>query len=387
MPRLSPHTAPRAVLLATMLCVPLGACDSGSSSSSDAATAADGPAGLGGSGGGGLGGFSGTGGTKPTGGSGGTPTGNPDGGRANPDAADPNQIPIGMPDPAVVKECSDLQVAQCAKISQCFPQIFKERYGDMATCMTKAPMGCNSQPSIPGTAVTAPMLAACLTARAAQTCDALLSNVTPPECDYKGTRGLGSACTDARQCTTGYCSFSGDICGVCANSAQAGAPCQGSYQCASGLICAPGINLCVTLAKVGEPCGARAFCGYGLFCSPAGTCAAELAMGAACDPMVGSCSVAGDLECDPATMKCVPHIYGAKGASCDARVNDCYPGGACLSSAAMPNAGVCMDLPKQGEQCDPQQLPCQEPWNCLQASATTYVCDFGVYVDPNICKP
>jgi hypothetical protein len=295
-------------------------------------------------------------------------------------------IPVASSDPAAVKECTDLEIAGCARTARCFPQIFKERYGDMATCLTKASLACPNEPAVPGTTTMAPQIAACLTARQNQTCADFLANVVPPECAYRGIRGQGSVCTDGRQCTTGSCSFSGDVCGKCGNLVQAGAPCLGNFQCASGLVCGPGINLCVSLARMGEPCGTRAFCGYGLYCS-AGTCAPELAGGATCDPSVPSCSVAADLECDPATMKCVSHVYGNKGASCDGRVNDCYTGGACLSSASNPSAGICSELPKQGEQCDPQNLPCQEPWSCLQASKTTFICDLGVQVDPNSCQP
>jgi hypothetical protein len=369
MSRLLPQPARQAVLLATLLALPMAACDSKSSPSADAGVPP-------------LGGFGGSTSTGGSGGAGGAPK-NPDagGGTSNPDAG--NEVPIAKADPAAVKECTDEEAVFCTHISTCAPGVFKERYGDMAGCMSKTALGCANRPAVPGSTITADAITACIAAQKAETCADFFNNTDVPACDFKGSGKVGASCTSDRQCATGYCAPTDAFCGVCANPLALGQTCKGG-DCAPGLICN---DVCLTPGKAGEMCDQRQICGIGLYCS-AGKCTPEIAMAGAPCTLAGNidpCSLAMDLVCDMATSKCVSRQYVAKGGICTA-VSGCHTGGFCGVTSSTATMGTCQDLPGMGEQCDPQNLPCAEPYRCLQASQTTFVCDLGVFVDPAICQ-
>jgi hypothetical protein len=140
--------------------------------------------------------------------------------------------------------------------------------------------------------------------------------------------GLGAPCAFGERgpflCADGLACVEG----ACGPLPTEGQPCAGVDTCAPGLGCAfgPSGSVCIVPRGEGEPCENRQACGDGLHCGTEGTCAADVALGAPCNPGLGDCGGA-----------CVPDASGgfvcraplAEGATCldDA---DCTAGLTCL---------------------------------------------------------
>jgi len=186
---------------------------------------------------------------------------------------------------------------------------------------------------------------------------------------------------------TGHCAQATG-CGVCSTPAAVGGKCNDSSDCGPGLGCSRG-GVCFIPSKLGEACTANQECGLEFYCS-AGKCIAKVATaGTACtyDPMDNSCSLAAELLCDQKTSTCIATTYGAKGATCDGGALACEPMGGCYGPANAPT-GMCQDLPKMGEACDPtsQQDECAKPYRCISTRATGGSCGIPTYIDPSICN-
>ncbi len=136
------------------------------------------------------------------------------------------------------------------------------------------------------------------------------------------TGGVGSPCTDANQCSTGFCDSS---VGYSCTDGSIGSGCGSNTDCATGLYCGDtgwnyGSPVC-TNGSAGQYCGSSASCAPGNYCNQNDyTCTAT-------DGNLGSgCEVSSDcdagLYCDGVNYLCTD---GAVGASCNAG-NQCSTG-------------------------------------------------------------
>lgn len=205
-------------------------------------------------------------------------------------------------------------------------------------------------------------------------CTAYGSNVLYPGHDKKGTLAAGEGCAAQLQCESGYCSSSGQSCGVCENALKLGEACgpspdhciegwciegtcqltgkkpgemcidYGGGDCQEIAFCKPiastGIDgICTLRGQSGAACDDDSACVLGLYCN-AGTCAEPGAPGTICnasqrcmdgvctggvcqayawgldvgeDCSVGYCR--SDLQCDEG-HHCVAFPFAAAGQPC-----------------------------------------------------------------------
>lgn len=116
--------------------------------------------------------------------------------------------------------------------------------------------------------------------------------------------------------------------GTCAALPTEGEPCAGTDTCAEGLGCAfgPEGSICVVPRGEGEPCENRQACREDMHCGSAGTCTADVAVGATCNPGLGDCGGA-----------CVPDTSG--GFVCSARLTE---GDTCLGDEDCSEGLTCL---------------------------------------------
>jgi hypothetical protein len=185
------------------------------------------------------------------------------------------------------------------------------------------------------------------------------------------------------ECEEGTCMFQG-CSGECRPLPELGESCSPS-PCGTGLHCLDGT--CEPLAGAGESCAPFARdCAAGLFCHAAGydargTCAAPLAVGAACNYGLDVC-VPGAYCPQRAQATCV--AYAGEGAPCDEVPDDCRAGLHCASGTCIaqePPGGdcrwdddclypatcdeethACVQGPVVGEPCSPGSVRCAIGW-------------------------
>jgi hypothetical protein len=193
--------------------------------------------------------------------------------------------------------------------------------------------------------------AACSSAVAALTCDALSSGggvTIPAECTaaLTGTVGTGGTCYSGNDCSNGFCTWdlpTGTCPGTCQAYAALGADCT-SKLCVEGQVCdsSGGTPTCKAEAGAGGACP----CQSGLWCDTsgggAGVCMLPLADGASCSTANDHCSLFSRCTGTPATCK----AFVGLGATCDPGDSLCGPGYDC-------DAGTnkCVSWPKVGEAC------------------------------------
>lgn len=275
----------------------------------------------------------------------------------------------------------------CTKTSQCLSDVaVRVLYGSPQTCTTRQAAQLELDKKGSGFSVSEPAAKRCLEKLNTISCDALLTNDLPAECEFKGTLGDGAACSSNPQCASGSCFVAdGGTCGKCGTRAPDGGDCSQS-RCEKGLVCNTD-KRCVRPAGAGVACNERTQCAFGLTCSK-GTCVATLAAGAPCTVSGGD---AVDL-CDRSKgLYCQGEGGGGASGTC-ASFDLAVAGGACGVVGSPPRPTIC-----EGGDCSGGSLqnrtcvarladgsPCTEESSC-QAPAE---CRGGrcALLDPTTCR-
>jgi hypothetical protein len=328
-------------------------------------------------------------------------------------------VPVGAADPRGT--CADQSPATCGTDGVCDGAGSCRKYAPGTTCAAERcesnvytpPSSCNNtgQCVAPSTLPCAPF--ACNGARCFGSCTGDSQCVPPNVCQASscGKKAIGAFCSDATECTSGFCA-QGVCCGTaCASACEScalsgamgtcgdvptGAPdpsntcvAKAAATCGTNGMCAAGA--CQKFAQ-GTPCGDPTCPAGGTTFTPGSTCDGA---GACVTPSATSCfpfrcgaasckaSCAADADCGPPAV-CTGGSCGLKspGAAC-ADGAECASGfcaqgvccrtactGACLSCALSATAGTCTPVPAGA--ADPTGT-------CLNAGAascdTTGFCD------------
>jgi hypothetical protein len=290
--------------------------------------------------------------------------------------------PLGTPDGKVSASGCEYIAVYCAKMAECAPFFLKAAYGDQAACAERAGMACTEQSKSRGSGIAPASILACAAALQSATCrDVLANNV--PACTFHGSYADGEVCGDNAQCTSGFCSHNGNLCGLCAAKGASGAACPSgsSDECQTGLVCSGG-KVCATPAPVGGACDdSTAPCLLGSFCTTAKTCALTVAAGQECP---GAYLNLGDgTICVAKSTAAKPELAGQIGTAgvgqpCGLSPGDgvpatlCAPGGvaACTPTAGsatllgIPTRGICAAPVADTGSCTATSL-CQATAQCI----------------------
>jgi MYXO-CTERM domain-containing protein len=188
-------------------------------------------------------------------------------------------------------------------------------------------------------------------------------------CTQGGTcapkKAQGEACSDERECSSGYCvddtccnTPCTDACGAC--STNTGAAVDGTCgELAKGSAC--GSNLFCTGASVSScGCEADGDCPADRYCSVDGTCLPRKAVGAVCDPAAGE-------DCKESDCRVCESAICADGVCCD---HLCSAAESCLASRKVSgDDGTCGEAKTavNGSRC-------QESATCTSAHCVDGVC-------------
>jgi hypothetical protein len=299
--------------------------------------------------------------------------------------------------------CIDISTAVCAKIESCAPAAISALYGDTATCATRTATTCDAALALKNNGDQAGNVEDCSKAYGSISCTDALGNNVPKECAHKpGQLADGTACGAAGQCMSGVCQFDTTGCGKCIEAIAAGANCNATSDCQSGLVCALSATsqtsttfVCIAPAASGATCSNAAPvvpCQAGLVCD-AGKCATPLAANSACDPTVQPtlCDQANGYFCTPRGTRCMLAIAAGTGQPCgyDAQTGDysyCTGSGFCGNVDQQTGLGTCAAPAADGATCDLAQGPlCTPPAVCTITTdgGTSGTC---VVKDPASCQ-
>lgn len=292
-----------------------------------------------------------------------------------------------------------------------------------ATSRARHDQLCEKALAAPGVVDGTAALARCADAMRSTDCD------KTPECEVDpGELPGGAACGVDAQCQGASCVKSGsDACGLCAQLAPVGAPCD-RLECVEGSRCVllPGNEtqcVALTIRKAGESClEETAACDKGLrcvtdestpskaTCVPLGEveaacetsaecandlrcirlkCAAPVAEGLPCIIVRNECEVG--LACDGTERTCKKVVKVNAGEACDELTRRCAQG-TCLGSSitgdernAVVKAGTCVEPLPEGAACKErgapgyaESPPCEEFTACIAGKCTV--------PDPSLCK-
>jgi hypothetical protein len=193
--------------------------------------------------------------------------------------------------------CEALADAYCGKIDSCAPGLLALFFGDLATCSTRAAMGCELDRNAPDSGYDDAWAGACRDALDAASCDDVFA-AGVPECDAPaGARADGAACGDDAQCQSSYCDSPGAGCGTCRARIPAGGACADAPQaCEAGTRC--GFNQqCVLLGVQGDACDDDQPC-TPLYACIEGTCATGGGPGETCEVGSSPCDFSQQLLCN-----------------------------------------------------------------------------------------
>jgi hypothetical protein len=216
---------------------------------------------------------------------------------------------------------------------------------------------------------------ACEASLATAACRDLFAN-NLPSCAFHGTLADGASCGDGSQCSSGFCSHDGNLCGVCVAKGAAGAACASGNndECQIGLVCSSG-KVCAPTAAAGAACDDTTKpCLTGSFCTSAKTCALTVAAGQPCPG--NFLNIADGTMCLGATASQLGTATAGQpcglspGAGQPATL--CAPGAvdACsLSSGGLmlfgvPTKGICVDPIQDGYPCTAANI-CQPGAQCI----------------------
>jgi len=201
---------------------------------------------------------------------------------------------------------------------------------------------CAEAVALPGVAITASALEACVSAVKSSGCSVLEQNPGPCSFD-NGTLPTASTCVTGAQCQGGDCTSDNSapdggqvLCGTCVAAAGIGQSCANGLSCVAGAICngdTGGGQSCaaITYGGAGAACnGSSTQCNLGLYCDPStNQCAALGGTGAACQ-YDGAC--APPLVCPAVGGPSTCQSPGAAGAPCEDDP-DCVSGLGCGQSS------------------------------------------------------
>jgi hypothetical protein len=310
-----------------------------------------------------AGGGGGSGGTIGAGGSSGG-AGNQGGGGANVDAAQETAPPT------VEQACTMMAEALCGRFANCAPVAVPLFYGDMATCLQRAKLGCTKEQEVTDIARTTGDIVACADAAGRATCDDLLANNFPAACQPKpGARIDGEGCGSSLQCASTHCEKPAMDCGLCAPRHPVNGDCTSDDGCVSGLVCAN--KKCVMPGALGAGCSDNQPCRGNLYCSTSTkVCAQRAGAGTACGGDPGICDLFHGAGCNifaiQANQKCETLTVAAGGRPCgilNGALTFCVQGNMC-AGASLASPGVCASPAGDGETCD-NNVHCLPPANCV----------------------
>lgn len=300
--------------------------------------------------------------------------------------------------------CTDVSNAVCAKIDSCAPAVISAIYGDTATCAQRTESTCNAALALQNTGDQAGNVEDCANAYKTVSCEGALANTPPKECAHKpGPLGDGTACGAAGQCKSGVCQFDTTGCGKCIEPVAAGANCNGTSDCQSGLVCAlsavtqtSATSVCIAPAASGGTCSTQAPivpCQAGLVCT-SGKCAAPLAAGSACDPTVQPtlCDQANGYFCTPRGTRCIAAIAATTGQACgyNTQTGDysyCAGSGFCGNVDQQTGMGTCVAPAADNGACDLAKGPlCMPPAVCVLAPVDGGTAGTCTVKDPSSCQ-
>jgi len=191
-------------------------------------------------------------------------------------------------------------------------------YGDLATCESRLKASCVTALGVTGNANTPQKVSDCAAAVATWTCDDFVIGANPPAAcaQVTGSVAIGSPCSAAGQCQSGFCAYSASACGACAAAPTAGQPSTPTDQCGPALVRGANGN-CQVPSKAGAACGAMQVCSAGLRCI-GGTCKAldSTVSTGACGDVSGKVVGCTQGTC-PGGMMPMCVARAADGAACD----------------------------------------------------------------------
>jgi hypothetical protein len=258
--------------------------------------------------------------------------------------------------------CNQVAEALCNAIEACAPTALKVFYGDEATCVARAALGCTTDQKVPGIKRTPTDLVACKQALTTATCAALLANEYPEACNTKpGETINGAACGSDWQCTSSFCKKTGE-CGVCAPRADVNGDCAADHGCVQGLVCAN--KKCVAPAAMGADCNLpNQPCRSGLYCTAmSGKCAAKLGAGGPCVDSDQACDFAKGVVCNGVSKVCETVTVAKGGEACGLGIRAICVGFVEPCSNII-TGGVCANPAQDGEACGGTKK-CVPPATC-----------------------
>jgi hypothetical protein len=258
-------------------------------------------------------------------------------------------------------------MVRCERLDECSGgALIKQRYGDMATCVTRQELTCEVGLTAPGTSATPASALACAEALTGESCPGLIDNNPVPECtSHPGSAAMGAPCASSNQCQSAYCLVhDGQGCGTCTAPPSEGASCTMTFECGYNQACPTTTGKCTTYVQLNGACSAALVCAAGLTCNAV----CEVAVGtegAACDPKqltAPACDRNQGLYCDPMSMRCAPITYNPGGQPCNNVYNTsqlCAANGLCVS-------GMCVDAVADGSPCNETKgPPCLNGARCV----------------------
>lgn len=265
--------------------------------------------------------------------------------------------------------CAQMAQALCNRFNDCAQPAVPLLFVDMATCVSRATLGCTKDQEDADITRTPNDIAACAQALPAASCADLISKVLPAACQTKpGTRLNGEGCGAGLQCMSAHCEITDGSCGTCAPQSTANGNCTSDDGCVSGLVCAN--KKCVAPGDVGMACNDNAPCRGNLNCNKtSNTCETLQPAGTACGGNAGICDVFHGVICDPKLAaalnpSCVTFTVASGGSACG-EVNGTPTACVLFNTCSSPSAGgVCPNPAMDGEACN-ANVHCVPPASCV----------------------
>ncbi len=287
--------------------------------------------------------------------------------------------------PSAQTACTKSADETCDQLMTCSSADFQRRWPDLTTCEQRQTLACTEALAAPKNANNPDKVEACSNARQAQTCEAYLSGVMPPQACLTpdGPLAIGAACSFAGQCSTGFCAIPPtSVCGTCAAEPNPGDSCA-MQSCGQTMVCVASTMQCQVPLGQGGSCNKSMPCGVGLACvgstaTANGTCMPQgSTVGATCDVRnmtAPTCSPTAGLTCDTSTNTCQVEQLVGTGQQCGVVgtvVVGCSAGGFCQRPTGSAT-GTCVAPATDGGACDTANGPdCIPPARCITSGTGT----------------
>jgi hypothetical protein len=283
--------------------------------------------------------------------------------------------------------CVESANAYCDLYSRCESFYLKYAYGDLATCKARLMADCPQSFGATGSSRTPAQSQMCSQALAALSCDEWeYTDFSPEACNFPpGALAEGKACAFSSQCASSYCRRQPrtSYCGTCTARLPVGSACTQAADCSSFACSRSG--MCADQVPLGAACDDAHICMGSLSCVGAtatspGSCVKPLGAGATCDPSaaIDQCDFfLKGLFCESVTSTCAPYVLVNPGEDCSAAEKQCGGQARCIFSTD-GGPSVCAKTVADGEMCDQTMGPfCTSPARCVGG-----VCKL---VDPAAC--